>query len=50
MRSRDPVGASLIGAGMISVLVYPLVATRFAAPYATESGPPVEPIDETGEY
>ena len=46
----DPVGASLIGAGMISVLVYPLVATRFAAPYATESGPPVEPIDETGEY
>jgi len=45
----DSVGASLIGAGMISVLVYPLVATRLAARYATETGP-VEPIDETGEY
>jgi Kef-type K+ transport system membrane component KefB len=28
----DAVGASLIGAGMISVLVYPLVATRLASP------------------
>ena len=30
----DAVGASLIGAGMISVLVYPFVATRIAGPPA----------------
>ena len=31
----DSVGASLIGAGMISVLVYPFVATRLAGAPAT---------------
>jgi len=33
------VGASLIGAGMISVLVYPFIASRLAAPYADEDAP-----------
>jgi Kef-type K+ transport system membrane component KefB len=32
----DSVGASLIGAGMISVLVYPLLATRIGARFAVE--------------
>ena len=31
----DSVGASLIGAGMISVLVYPLIATRLVHQFAT---------------
>lgn len=31
----DSVGASLIGAGMVSVLVYPLLAMRLAAPAGT---------------
>ena len=35
----DSVGASLIGAGMISVLVYPFIATRLAALYADEDAP-----------
>jgi Kef-type K+ transport system membrane component KefB len=39
----DSVGASLIGAGMISVLVYPFVATRLAG-----TPPPVE--REAAEY
>ncbi len=39
----DSVGASLIGAGMISVLVYPFVATRLAG-----APPPVE--GEADEY
>ena len=34
----DSVGASLIGAGMISVLVYPLVATRLAGITITAQG------------
>jgi Kef-type K+ transport system membrane component KefB len=45
----DAVAASLIGAGMLSVLVYPFVATRLAAARATSS----EPVDTdpgTGEY
>jgi Kef-type K+ transport system membrane component KefB len=37
----DSVGASLIGAGMISVLVYPLLATRIGARFAVEDA--VEP-------
>jgi len=37
----DSVGASLIGAGMISVLAYPLLATRIGARFAVEDG--VEP-------
>lgn len=45
----DSVGASLVGAGMISVLVYPFVATKLAAPYAAAGEGP-EPVDETGEY
>jgi Kef-type K+ transport system membrane component KefB len=39
----DAVGASLIGAGMISVLVYPLVATRLAAATAEAPITHVEP-------
>ncbi len=41
----DAVGASLIGAGMISVLVYPFVATKLVAPPAETArldAPPVE--------
>lgn len=45
------VGASLIGAGMISVLVYPLLGTRVAGPgaepSATESALPDHPGDLT---
>ncbi len=44
----DSVGASLIGAGMISVLVYPFIATRLAARYADEDAP-AETV-ETLEY
>jgi len=43
----DSVGASLIGAGMISVLVYPFVATRLATQFAAER--PVEPIETGGD-
>ncbi len=45
----DAVGASLIGAGMISVLVYPLVATKLVAPPAEPArldAPPAEPGHE----
>jgi len=42
-------GASLIGAGMISVLVYPLIATKLAAAFGVP-GARIEPLDETGEY
>jgi len=45
----DAVGASLIGAGMLSVLVYPFVATRLARPY-TDADTPHETMDETSEY
>jgi Kef-type K+ transport system membrane component KefB len=38
----DAVGASLIGAGMISVLVYPFIATRLAGSVA-EGGTPAPP-------
>jgi Kef-type K+ transport system membrane component KefB len=43
------VGASLIGAGMISVLVYPLVAIRLASTFEVAEPPPPA-RDETGEY
>jgi Kef-type K+ transport system membrane component KefB len=39
----DSVGASLIGAGMISVLVYPFVATRLVAARA------VRPVEQGGD-
>ena len=45
----DAVGASLIGAGMISVLVYPLVATKLVATPAEPArldAPPAEPGHE----
>jgi Kef-type K+ transport system membrane component KefB len=42
------VGASLIGAGMFSVLLFPLLATRLAG--ATEEGGTALARDETGEY
>jgi Kef-type K+ transport system membrane component KefB len=43
------VGASLVGAGMLSVLIYPFAATRLAAPYASADG--AEPMhDRTAEY
>jgi hypothetical protein len=44
----DAVGASLIGAGMISVLVYPFVATRLVPQIATgqASGRLQTPADE----
>jgi Kef-type K+ transport system membrane component KefB len=46
----DDVGASLIGAGMISVLVFPLVATAFSGRRTVAE--PVEPVtaDAGGEY
>ena len=45
----DAVGASLIGAGMLSVLIYPFVATRLVAQFAlADESPPA--LDETGEY
>jgi Kef-type K+ transport system membrane component KefB len=46
----DDVGASLIGAGMISVLVFPLVATAFSGQRTVAE--PVEPVtaDAGGEY
>ena len=43
------VGASLIGAGMISVLVFPVLAIRLAGSRAAEDGTAVAQI-ETGEY
>jgi Kef-type K+ transport system membrane component KefB len=39
----DDVGASLIGAGMISVLVFPLLATAVAG--RAPAGEPVEPVE-----
>jgi Kef-type K+ transport system membrane component KefB len=50
----NAVGASLIGAGMISVLVYPLLATKIAG-VAVEAEPTLTPIEvvsagEVGEY
>jgi Kef-type K+ transport system membrane component KefB len=45
----DAVGASLIGAGMISVLVFPMLATRFADAVATDDSRAGR-VDETGEY
>src|SRR5262245_37551714 len=45
----EAVGASLIGAGMLSVLIYPFVASRIAAPFAVEHEQ-VTASDETGEY
>jgi Kef-type K+ transport system membrane component KefB len=42
------VGASLIGAGMISVLVYPFVATKLVAPPA-EPHPATSPTAEPGQ-
>ena len=43
------VGASLIGAGMISVLVYPLLATRLAGRRPSTSVPP-SPAADVSEY
>ena len=43
------VGASLIGAGMLSVLIYPFVAARLAARFA-DAEAPVPSQDGTGEY
>jgi len=43
----DSVGASLIGAGMISVLVYPFVATRLVSASA-DAQLPTAPVDEPG--
>jgi Kef-type K+ transport system membrane component KefB len=40
------VGASLVGAGMISVLVFPLLATAVAGRRATEDPPESVPIPE----
>jgi Kef-type K+ transport system membrane component KefB len=45
----DEVGASLIGAGMISVLLFPLLAIRLARGGAAE-GQVGMPAGETGEY
>ncbi|HEX4747793.1 MAG TPA: cation:proton antiporter [Gaiellaceae bacterium] len=44
----DAVAASLIGAGMLSVLVYPFVATRIAGPQA-DAGETFDAAAETGE-
>ena len=44
------VGASLIGAGMISVLVFPLLAIRLADSRAVDDGTRALARDETGEY
>jgi Kef-type K+ transport system membrane component KefB len=45
----ESVGASLIGAGMISVLVYPFVATRVAEPFSSKKES-VETVEESLEY
>ena len=45
----DSVGASLIGAGMISVLVYPFIATRLVHQFETTS-PSVRPLEPGDEY
>jgi Kef-type K+ transport system membrane component KefB len=45
----DAVGASLIGAGMISVILYPIVATKLvgsSAEHATVAAPPAAPGHE----
>jgi Kef-type K+ transport system membrane component KefB len=41
-------GASLVGAGMLSVLIYPFVATRLASPSGIADHEPT--FDRTGEY
>lgn len=46
----DEVGASLIGAGMISVLVFPLLATRVAGVGAADRQVASVPAEETGGY
>src|SRR5205823_11224110 len=49
----NAVGASLIGAGMISVLVYPMLAMRVAGPKeAPEPGPEYEAVTagEVADY
>jgi len=49
----DAVGASLIGAGMISVLAYPLLATRIAGVAGSpETAPPLDTVSagEVAEY
>jgi hypothetical protein len=43
------VGASLIGAGMISVLVYPFVATRLAGA-STVAADTLSPAADVSEY
>jgi Kef-type K+ transport system membrane component KefB len=45
----DSVGASLIGAGMISVLVYPFIATRLVGAGPAD-GETFDVGPETGEY
>jgi Kef-type K+ transport system membrane component KefB len=44
------VGASLIGAGMISVLLFPLLATQLSATRTAEEGATALARDDTGEY
>ena len=44
------VGASLIGAGMISVLLFPLLAIRLAVPQGVDERAVALARDETGEY
>jgi Kef-type K+ transport system membrane component KefB len=44
------VGASLIGAGMMSVLLYPLLAIRLAGARAANDGEAATTRDETGEF
>ena len=45
----EAVGASLVGAGMLSLLIYPLAATRLGAPYVSaDSALPIH--DRTAEY
>ena len=46
----DEVGASLIGAGMVSVLLFPLLAIRLARGGAAEGQAVGVPAEETGEY
>ena len=44
------VGASLIGAGMISVLLYPLLGTRIAGPVQAAGTDELVSAGDTGEY
>ncbi len=44
------VGASLIGAGMISVLLYPLLGTRIAGPMEAPGRHELRSAGDTGEY